>query len=351
MEFTEFCRKELLPGVCSVSVNRKSSHILRFTPSESDKRSPSSLKESITTADSEPIMLSNFSKSPKHYSTNYLPNFDKSFETLISSIKRDFSRSCQNLPVTSSPEETHEELESLSSSKNIEDFYEHTKNCLELLDKFKKTPDYNPQRNNEINSMTVEVPFLREMKITGKRVAIFDLDETLMHRKLKNIENTENIISIHLPSNKEVKVGINLRPHLFKSLQKIKKYYYLIAFTASQQAYADAVLNLIDPKKEIFSMRLYRHNCTQVKIENETIYIKDLRILRGINLKDVVIIDNSILSFAYQLDNGIPIVPYLEGKEDDELLFLSSFLINIAHEKDLREKINSQIVKIYHDLE
>ena len=127
--------------------------------------------------------------------------------------------------------------------------------------------------------------------------------------------------------------------------------YKVITSKVGQQAYADAVLNLIDPKKEIFSMRLYRHNCTQVKIENETIYIKDLRILRGINLKDVVIIDNSILSFAYQLDNGIPIVPYLEGKEDDELLFLSSFLINIAHEKDLREKINSQIVKIYHDLE
>ena len=95
-------------------------------------------------------------------------------------------------------------------------------------------------------------------------------------------------------------------------------------------------------------MRLFRHNCRQIKIEEQTVYVKDLRILKGIDLKDVVIIDNSILSFAYQLENGIPIVPYYEGKEDDELIFLSSFLINISNEKDLRDKINDQI---YHDLE
>ena len=143
MEFTEFCRKELLPGVCSVSVNRKSSHILRFTPSKSDKRSPSSLKESITTANSEPIMLSNFSKSPKHYSTNYLPNFDKSFETLISSIKRDFSRSCQNLPVTSSPEESFNYLHlAKAAAVKSNDIYAMANSGLHLGDYYANINQY-----------------------------------------------------------------------------------------------------------------------------------------------------------------------------------------------------------------
>ena len=348
MEFTEYCRRELLPGVCQVTMKRKTSHLCRFTPTDNDSQCyPSTLKESIS-----PTKTSSLNRPTKTISS-YLPYFDKSLERIISSIKRDISKSSQSLPIafpTKSEQETHEEIESISSSKNIEDFYEYTENCLALLDEFKKSPQYEAN-SQEIESMKVDIPFIEEMKENHKRIAIFDLDETLMHRNLQNIEKSEKIVTIHLPSHKIVKVGVNLRPHLYQSLRKIRSKYYLIAYTASQQAYGDAVLNLIDPNSDIFSMRLFRHNCRQIKIEEQTVYVKDLRILKGIDLKDVVIIDNSILSFAYQIENGIPIVPYYEGKEDDELIFLSSFLINISNEKDLRDKISSQILKIYHDLE
>ena len=348
MEFTEYCRRELLPGVCQVTMKRKTSHLCRFTPTDNDSQCyPSTLKESITPTNTLSL------NRPTKTISSYLPYFDKSLERIISSIKRDISKSSQSLPIafpTKSEQETHEEIESISSSKNIEDFYEYTENCLALLDEFKKSPQYEAN-SQEIESMKVDIPFIEEMKENHKRIAIFDLDETLMHRNLQNIEKSEKIVTIHLPSHKIVKVGVNLRPHLYQSLRKIRSKYYLIAYTASQQAYGDAVLNLIDPNSDIFSMRLFRHNCRQIKIEEQTVYVKDLRILKGIDLKDVVIIDNSILSFAYQLENGIPIVPYYEGKEDDELIFLSSFLINISNEKDLRDKISSQILKIYHDLE
>ena len=348
MEFTEYCRRELLPGICQVTMKRKTSHLCRFTPTENDSQCyPSTLKESITHTNTSSL------NRPTKTISSYLPYFDKSLERIISSIKKDISKSSQSLPIafpTKSEQETHEEIESISSSKNIEDFYEYTENCLALLDEFKKSPQYEAN-SQEIESMKVDIPFIEEMKENHKRIAIFDLDETLMHRNLQNIEKSEKIVTIHLPSHKIVKVGVNLRPHLYQSLRKIRSKYYLIAYTASQQAYGDAVLNLIDPNSDIFSMRLFRHNCRQIKIEEQTVYVKDLRILKGIDLKDVVIIDNSILSFAYQLENGIPIVPYYEGKEDDELIFLSSFLINISNEKDLRDKISSQILKIYHDLE
>ena len=41
------------------------------------------------------------------------------------------------------------------------------------------------------------------------------------------------------------------------------------------------------------------------------VYVKDLRIIRDRQLKDIVIVDNSITSFAFNMDNGIPINAYM----------------------------------------
>ena len=47
--------------------------------------------------------------------------------------------------------------------------------------------------------------------------------------------------------------------------------------------------------------------------------------------KDMLIVDNSIMSFAFDLDNGVPINSYLGTEADDkELLFLYSFLEELA---------------------
>lgn len=62
-------------------------------------------------------------------------------------------------------------------------------------------------------------------------------------------------------------------------------------------------------------------------MENE-IYIKDLKILEeGRNLKDVVIVDNTIQSFFLQLSNGIPIYDYTGDKSDKMLPALCDYLI------------------------
>lgn len=54
----------------------------------------------------------------------------------------------------------------------------------------------------------------------------------------------------------------------------------------------------------------------------------------------MLIVDNSILSFAFDLDNGVPINSYIGNEEDDrELLFLFSFLEECAKSDDIRVNI------------
>ena len=82
-------------------------------------------------------------------------------------------------------------------------------------------------------------------------------------------------------------------------------------------------------------------------MENEFIYVKDLRIFKNVKIEDMIIIDNSVLSFAFQLENGIPILPFYDNKDDIELKFLSNYLGSIYNGKDLRVENNRSIKMLY----
>jgi CTD small phosphatase-like protein 2 len=93
----------------------------------------------------------------------------------------------------------------------------------------------------------------------------------------------------------------------------------IIVFTASHSCYANVVLNILDPENEFITFRLFRDHCLQTK---EGIFIKDLRIIANRKLENIAIVDNATYSFGFQLDNGIPIVPFYDNNEDKELLSL-----------------------------
>ena len=57
----------------------------------------------------------------------------------------------------------------------------------------------------------------------------------------------------------------------------------------------------------------------------------------------MIMIDNSVLSFAFHLDNGIPILPYYNNKQDNELLFLRDHLYNLSRSDDFRLDLKSCI--------
>jgi len=132
------------------------------------------------------------------------------------------------------------------------------------------------------------------------------------------------------------KIYVRLRPYLVDCLEKLAAFYEIIVFTAGQQEYADNILDYIDEDRKMFAKRLYRQDCIQV----DQFYIKDLDIICDRDRKDMIIVDNSIMSFAFDLDNGVPINSYMGTETDDkELLFLFSFLEECAKSKDVRKNI------------
>jgi len=67
-----------------------------------------------------------------------------------------------------------------------------------------------------------------------------------------------------------------------------------------------------------------------------SVFYKDLSLLKNRNLKDIILVDNSCTCFSLNLENGVPIVPFYNDKSDEELLALIEFLIPLAQVDDVR---------------
>ena len=223
------------------------------------------------------------------------------------------------------------------------DFTKYIISCFELIMDMDK--DSQTRLKTKINFNFPK----NKKKGLKKRIALFDLDETLVHctGDIKTKKSKyQHTIDISLPGKNSVKVGINLRPLWKETLDLIKKKYHIVVHTASHQTYADAVLDFMDPEKKYFKYRLYRNNCSLVDIDDVKFYVKDLDIFNEYyDLKDIVIIDNSVLSFAYHLYNGIPIVPYYEGDNDNFLYIVGLYLDHIYKAHDLREA-NKKLINL-----
>ena len=262
----------------------------------------------------------NFSSSVKQYN-NMLKDLNCESDDDIITIIDNHEDDRPELP-------SIENFESYTNMEMISDFYDYTEECIKMILELKK---------ETIVKSSVKYSFNLPKEDKDKKIAIFDLDETLIHCTGKDTSNAQYIISVTLPSKQTVKIGINLRPNWKEALDIIKKDYVIAVFTASYQSYADAVLNFIDPYKKYFTYRLYRHHCSKVTINNMPYYIKDLSIIDDVDIKKLLMIDNSVFSFAFHLDNGVLVVPYYDSDKDSELVLLAHYFMAIVKAEDVRE--------------
>ena len=189
-----------------------------------------------------------------------------------------------------------------------------------------------PICDDEVLSRQIELPFT---KPGIKKTLIFDLDETLAHCvKHPDPNNPPDLyLNITTMSGNVIKAGFNIRPYTKECLEFCNQYFEIVVFTASHKFYADVILDYIDPTGSLIQHRLYREHCIKTQ---DNVYIKDLRVFKNRDLRDLLIVDNAVYSFGAQLSNGIPITPFKDDKDDREFILLMNYLKLIKDKSDFR---------------
>ena len=180
--------------------------------------------------------------------------------------------------------------------------------------------------------------YLLPPKTSNLKTLVLDLDETLVHSQFLEFSSPSDII-IKIEIEKEIyDIHVLVRPGVKEFLENMKNYYEIVIFTASISNYADILLNIID-QNGCAPYRLFREHCTFI----DNIYVKDLQRL-GRDLKDIIILDNSPLSYSFHPNNGLPILSWFEDKTDRELYNIIPILIFLSKVNDVREYIPKFVI-------
>ena len=193
-------------------------------------------------------------------------------------------------------------------------------------------PAFTPNNHSKLSKENAFLLPQKSSEFYNKKTLILDLDETLVHSSFTPFENNDIILNVDFDGI-IYNIYVLVRPGVKNFLRYISKFYEVIIFTASLSNYASPLLDILDSENNI-KYRLYRNHCTFIN----GIYIKDLKKLNR-NLKDLIIVDNSPLAYAFDIDNGLPIKTWYEDKDDNELTKITKLLEFLSKTKDVRKYI------------
>lgn len=197
-----------------------------------------------------------------------------------------------------------------------------------------------------------------------RKTLILDLDETLIHSLSRGSPRTfggssSHMIEIRL-NNMATLYYVHKRPYCDYFLKEIAKWFELQIFTASVKEYADPIIDWLEsdiishinpPTKNkastqlsgpsindqprVFTRRYYRNDCTY---RPGVGYIKDLSKFfpKEDDLKNVIILDNSPISYALHEDNAVMIEGWINDQGDRDLLNLLPMLHSLSLCIDIR---------------
>ena len=183
----------------------------------------------------------------------------------------------------------------------------------------------------------------------SKYTLLVDMDETLIHsEEWRPGVKYEEEISIQNPTGKIEKIGVYVRPYCLEFLERMALKFEVVIFTAAREDYASKVIDRLDPTGKLISGKLFRQHCSNAGNG----LIKDFRVIRNRRPENIILVDNLIYSFAADLDNGIHIKSYVDGRDDYELEYLANVLEKLPYGTNIRQFIekNFRFKQFYHSL-
>lgn len=102
---------------------------------------------------------------------------------------------------------------------------------------------------------------------------------------------------------------MSFRPGWKEFLSSAHKYYDIYIYTSMKKELAEMVTRQIEVNIDIFCFSgiISAEGCYKTKMGK---IIKDLRLFHHTKLENMVIVDSSVYSFPFTLDNGIPIMEW-----------------------------------------
>lgn len=156
---------------------------------------------------------------------------------------------------------------------------------------------------------------------------LVDMDETIIHsEEWKAGVKYDEVVEITNPMGKIEKIGVFVRPYCLEFLQRMSKKFEIVIMTAAREDYASKVINILDPTGTLVSGRLFRQHCSNA----DGSLVKDFRVIGNRKPENLILVDNLIYSYAANLENGIHIKSYVNGRDDYELEYLANVLDKIS---------------------
>jgi len=169
----------------------------------------------------------------------------------------------------------------------------------------------------------------------GKKCLVLDLDETLVHSSFKPVPNADFIVPVEIDG-VVYKVYVLKRPFVDQFLKESAEHYEVVIFTASLSKYANPLLDMLDTHG-VIEHRLFRESC----VLHGQAYVKDLSKL-GRRMEDIIFVDNSPLSYAFQPTSAVPILSWFDDPHDTQLRDLLPVLRTTLRDcKDVRSILDA----------
>uniref|UniRef100_A0A0E0KZM9 FCP1 homology domain-containing protein n=1 Tax=Oryza punctata TaxID=4537 RepID=A0A0E0KZM9_ORYPU len=178
----------------------------------------------------------------------------------------------------------------------------------------------------------------------GRRTLFLDLDETLIHSQTDPPlppARRHDFAVRPVIAGQAITFYVAKRSGVDAFLAAAAGAFELVVFTAGLPEYASLVLDRLDPGGVLFAHRLYRGACRDA---GDGRLVKDLA-ATGRDLRRAVIVDDNPNAYSLQPENAVPVAPFIDDADDNELERVLGILAIAAEFDDVRDAI-----KRYKDL-